>query len=117
MNGLSSLAVIMILFCSLPMPGQAQSLVPGNIASFQRSMLSHCLESKSNWTGNTFGQSNWYAFGRLSWDHSLTSGQIADEWIRMTFSKDTSIINPIKKIMMASRENVVDYRDPLGLNM
>jgi alpha-glucuronidase len=75
------------------------------------------INTARNWTGNTFGQSNWYAFGRLSWDHSLTSEQIAEEWIRMTFSNDTSIINPIENIMMASRENVVNYRDPLGLNM
>ncbi len=69
------------------------------------------------WTGNIFGQANWYAFGRLAWDYKLASKQIADEWIRMTFSNDTSVINPIEKIMLASRENVVDYRDPLGLNM
>jgi alpha-glucuronidase len=75
------------------------------------------INAESNWTGNTFGQSNWYAFGRLSWDHTLTSEQIAEEWITMTFSNDTAIINPIEKIMMASRENVVNYRDPLGLNM
>jgi alpha-glucuronidase len=75
------------------------------------------VSEECNWTGNTFGQSNWYAFGRLAWDHSLTAEQIAEEWIRMTFSNDTSIISPIKKIMMASRENVVNYRDPLGLNM
>ena len=49
-----------------------------------------------NWTGNLFGQANWYAFGRLAWDYDITSEQIADEWIRMTFSNDSSIINPIK---------------------
>ena len=70
-----------------------------------------------NWTGNEFGQSSWYAFGRLAWNHELTSRQIADEWIRMTFSNDTSVINPIEKIMMDSRENVVNYMDPIGLNM
>ena len=75
------------------------------------------INTECNWTGNTFGQSNWYAFGRLSWNHTLTSEQIAEEWIRMTFSNDTSIINPIKNVMMVSRENVVNYRDPLGLNM
>ncbi|MGA9365294.1 MAG: alpha-glucuronidase, partial [Bacteroidota bacterium] len=75
------------------------------------------INAEGNWTGNIFGQSNWYAFGRLGWDHTLASGQIAEEWIRMTFSNDTSIIRPIETIMMASRENVVDYRDPLGLNM
>ncbi len=33
-----------------------------------------------NWTGHPFGQANWYAFGRLTWNHELTSAQIADEW-------------------------------------
>jgi alpha-glucuronidase len=70
-----------------------------------------------NWTGNIFGQANWYTFGRLSWDYNITSEQIAEEWIRMTFSNDTSIINPTKKIMMGSRENIVNFQDPLGLNM
>ena len=70
-----------------------------------------------NWTGNLFGQSNWYTFGRLAWDYNLTSKQIADEWIRMTFSNNSKIIEPIKKIMMESRENIVNFQDPLGLNM
>ncbi len=75
------------------------------------------INNDCDWTGNIFGQANWYAFGRLAWDYNLTSKQIADEWIRMTFSNDTSVIHPVEKIMLASRENVVNYRDPLGLNM
>jgi len=69
-----------------------------------------------NWTGHLFGQSNWYAFGKLAWNHQLSSEQIADEWIRMTFSNDEKIIEPIKKIMMDSRENCVNYMTPLGLH-
>ena len=68
-----------------------------------------------NWTGHPFGQANWYAFGRLAWNHDLTSAQIADEWIRMTFSNNESVIKPIKEIMMQSREDVVNYMTPLGL--
>lgn len=75
------------------------------------------VNNDCDWTGNIFGQANWYAFGRLAWNYNLTSKHIADEWIRMTFSNDTSIINPVEKMMMASREDVVNYRDPLGLNM
>jgi alpha-glucuronidase len=75
------------------------------------------INNDIDWTGNLFGQANWYAFGRLAWNYNLTSKQIADEWIRMTFSNDTTVINPIEKMMMASRENVVNYMDPLGLNM
>ncbi len=40
-----------------------------------------------NWTGHLFGQANWYALGRLAWDYNLSSEQIADEWIRQTFSQ------------------------------
>ncbi|MFO7446602.1 MAG: alpha-glucuronidase, partial [Ignavibacteriaceae bacterium] len=69
-----------------------------------------------NWTGHVFGQSNWYAFGRLAWDHQLSSEQIADEWIRMTFSNDPDFIKPVKDIMMSSRETVVNYMTPLGLH-
>ncbi|PXV66328.1 alpha-glucuronidase [Dysgonomonas alginatilytica] len=70
----------------------------------------------TNWCGHHFAQSNWYAFGRLAWDHQLTSKQIADEWIKMTFSKDNGFVNPVKDIMLASREAVVDYMMPMGLH-
>jgi Alpha-glucuronidase len=40
----------------------------------------------TNWCGHHFAQSNWYAFGRQAWNHSLTSEQIADEWVKLTFA-------------------------------
>ena len=70
----------------------------------------------TNWCGHPFAQANWYAFGRLAWNHELTSAQIADEWIRMTFSNDTAFIVPVKNMMLASREAAVDYMMPLGLH-
>ena len=39
-----------------------------------------------NWCGHHFAQANWYAFGRLAWNPSLTSDRIADEWLRQTFT-------------------------------
>lgn len=69
-----------------------------------------------NWTGHLFGQANWYAFGRLAWNHELTSAEIAEEWIRMTFSNDPAVIKPIEHIMLESRETVVNYMTPLGLH-
>ncbi len=69
-----------------------------------------------NWTGHHFAQANWYAFGRLAWDHSLKSEAIADEWIRMTFSLDSSFIVSVTDIMMRSREAVVNYMTPMGLH-
>ncbi|UXD71458.1 alpha-glucuronidase [Sphingobacterium faecium] len=69
-----------------------------------------------NWTGHHFGQANWFAFGRLAWNHELSSEQIAEEWISMTFSTDKKFIDPVKKMMMGSRETVVNYMMPLGLH-
>lgn len=69
-----------------------------------------------NWTGHPFGQANWYAYGRLAWDHDLNSSVIADEWIRQTFNNNPSFVASIKKLMIASREAVVNYMTPLGLN-
>ncbi|RZJ38249.1 MAG: alpha-glucuronidase [Chryseobacterium sp.] len=69
-----------------------------------------------NWTGHHFAQANWYAFGRLAWNHDLSSDQIADEWIKMTFTDSEKFVNPVKEMMLTSRETAVDYMMPLGLH-
>jgi len=69
-----------------------------------------------NWTGHIFLQANWYAYGRLAWDHSLTSAQIADEWIKMTFTRDAAAVKRIAAIMLNSHDAVVDYMTPMGLH-
>lgn len=73
------------------------------------------IGSDSNWTGSQFNQANWYAFGRLAWDYTLAPSSIADEWVRMTFSNDSSVVRTITHMMLASREAVVNYMTPLGL--
>ena len=74
------------------------------------------IGNERNWTGHPFGQANWYAFGRLAWDHELSSEQIAEEWLRQTFSNDQHFVIGTKKIMMMSRETMVNYMTPLGLH-
>jgi alpha-glucuronidase len=69
-----------------------------------------------NWCGHPFAQANWYAMGRLAWDHELSSAQIADEWLRMSFSNDISFVNATKQMMLQSREILVQYMTPLGLH-
>jgi alpha-glucuronidase len=68
-----------------------------------------------NWCGSTFNQANWYAFGRLAWDHDLSAAAIADEWIRMTFTNDASFVGPVTAMLLNSREAAVRYMTPLGL--
>ncbi len=71
--------------------------------------------SDRNWSGSDFDQANWYAFGRLAWDPSLSSEQIAREWAAQTFSREEEFLDTVVPIMLRSREAVVDYMTPLGL--
>ena len=75
------------------------------------------IGTDANWCGHTFAQANWYAFGRLAWQPSLSSGNIADEWLKQTFGSQPSDINAqLKKMMFDSHEAVVNYMMPLGLH-
>ena len=74
------------------------------------------IGNERNWTGQLFGQANWYAFGRLAWNYDLSSEQIADEWIRQTFNSNPAVISNVKKIMLSSHEAMVNYMTPLGLH-
>ena len=74
------------------------------------------LGSEPNWCGHPFAAANWYAFGRLAWDHSLGAESVADEWLRMTFTNDDQFVSPLLKMMLDSREAVVNYMTPLGLH-
>jgi len=85
----------------------------------------------TNWCGHPFAQANWYAFGRLAWNNSLTSEKIADEWIKLTFApvlpgQATStlfstewtehFLIPVRQMMLQSRETAVNYMMPLGFH-
>jgi len=69
-----------------------------------------------NWTGHPFAQGNWYGYGRLAWNPYLSSESIAEEWLRLTYSNDSGFLEPVKTMMTASREAVVNYMTPLGLH-
>ncbi len=69
-----------------------------------------------NWTGHVMLQANWYAFGRLAWDPTLTSKQIATEWTKATLTRNPRAVATIVRMMLESHEAVVDYMTPLGLH-
>jgi alpha-glucuronidase len=69
-----------------------------------------------DWTGHPLAQANWYAFGRLAWDHTLSAEAIAREWTQMTFGSEPATVQAITKILLGSRETVVNYSMPLGLH-
>ena len=75
------------------------------------------IGDNTNWCGHHFAQANWYAFGRLAWNPSLTSEQIAEEWLGQTFSLGSAVANSqLLNMMLASREACVSYMMPLGIH-
>lgn len=83
------------------------------------------IGTDTNWCGHHLAQANWYAFGRLAWNHQLSSKEIVEEWITLTF-KDAvktsqqhiagEFVVQLGQIMLESREAVVEYMMPLGLH-
>ena len=69
-----------------------------------------------NWTGHDLNQANWYAFGRLAWNHDISSQNIADEWIKMSLTNDAKAVATMTKVLLESHEALVNYMTPLGLH-
>lgn len=74
------------------------------------------IGSDLNWTGHPFAQANWYGYGRMAWNPYLSSEKIAEEWLQTTYSTNEKFVEPVKKMMLVSREAVVNYMNPLGLH-
>jgi len=75
------------------------------------------IGDEANWCGHPFSQANWYAFGRLAWNPSLTAEEIAHEWLVQTYeNQDEKFTKPVEMMMMTSREACVNYMMPLGLH-
>jgi alpha-glucuronidase len=93
------------------------SVVDGSLFGHARAGIAGVANvgAARDWTGAPFAQANWYAFGRLAWDPTLSAREIADEWLRMTFASDPQFVDKALRIMLRSREAVVDYMTPLGL--
>jgi len=93
-------------------------IIDGNLFGQKLTLIAGVANTGStrNWCGHHFAQANWYAFGRLAWDHTLTSKTIAEEWIKLTFSGHDSAVKKISAIMLMSHEAAVNYMTPLGLH-
>lgn len=69
-----------------------------------------------NWTGHPTAQADWYAFGKLAWNPDSNIDDIAEDWLKMTFTNDAEFVNTSKDIMLQSHEILVNYMTPLGLH-
>ena len=94
------------------------SIVDGTLDHYQMTGIAGVtnIGDDRNWCGHLFAQANWFAYGRLAWDHALSSKEIANEWIKMTISNDSAVVSKVQSMMMDSREACINYMTPLGLH-
>lgn len=69
-----------------------------------------------DWCGSEMAQANWYAFGRMAAEPSVSKETVAREWLGKTFTADTAFVNPMTRVLMLSHDAVVRYMMPLGLH-
>ncbi len=93
-------------------------VIDGSLFAYKHSAIAGVsnVGNERNWTGHPMAAANWYAFGRLAWDHEIRSESIAEEWTRMTFNNDPEFVESVKDLLLSSHPAVVDYSMPLGLH-
>lgn len=93
-------------------------VVDGSLHNYPLTAISGVANTGSdrNWTGNPMAQANWYAFGRLAWDHTLSPETIANEWVTMTLTSEPKAVKTITQLLLRSRDIYVNYNTPLGLS-
>lgn len=95
-----------------------------NYIAYQKQSRLNAISGVANigtdpdWTGHPLAQSNWYAYGRMAWDPTLSAEDIAQEWVKQTFLSPTEdvVTTTLVNMLMRSREAVVDYEMPVGLH-
>ena len=93
-------------------------VIDGRLHGYQQTGIAGVanIGNDINWTGHPFAQANWYAYGRLAWDHDLSDTAIATEWIKQTLGSQEKLVNTTRSLMLSSYETVVHYMTPLGLH-
>lgn len=68
-----------------------------------------------NWTGNDLAAANLYGFGRLAMDQTLSAEQIANEWSRLSLSREDDVTDTVVPMLCGSWATYEKYNAPLGI--
>ena len=67
------------------------------------------------WLGNPMALANLYGFARLAGDPQLSPATIVDEWTRLTFGSDPTVMRTITQMQLDSWHTYESYTGPLGV--
>jgi alpha-glucuronidase len=68
-----------------------------------------------NWLAHPMAMANLYGFGRLAWSPDTSAETIADDWTRLTFGNNVTVVSIIDAMLLSSWKTYEDYTGPLGL--
>nr|AAL33576.3 alpha-glucuronidase [Rasamsonia emersonii] len=71
--------------------------------------------TNTTWLGSHLAMSNLYAYGRLAWDPASDAERVLQDWIRLTFGQDRSVIDTITQMSMESWPAYENYSGNLGI--
>jgi alpha-glucuronidase len=67
-----------------------------------------------NWLAHPFAMANLYAYGRLAWNPDSNPSEICEEWARLTFGNDPTVVKTVTEIAMKSWRTYESYTGFLG---
>ncbi|CEJ60150.1 Putative Alpha-glucuronidase [Penicillium brasilianum] len=71
--------------------------------------------TNTTWLGSHLAMSNLYAYGRLAWNPADDAMTILQDWIRLTFGLDQTVLSTITNISMESWPAYEGYSGNLGI--
>lgn len=69
----------------------------------------------TNWLSHPMAMANLYGFGRLAWNPDTSPQEIADDWTRLTFGNNPTVVSTIDDMLLSSWKTYEQYTGPLGL--
>lgn len=71
--------------------------------------------TNTTWLGSHLAMSNLYAYGRLAWNTADDPETMLQDWIRLTFGLDPTVLDTITQMSMASWPTYENYSGNLGI--
>ena len=71
--------------------------------------------TNTTWLGSHLAMSNLYAYGSLAWNPAQEPESILQDWIRLTFGLDDTVLNTITQMSMESWPAYENYSGNLGI--
>ncbi|KAJ6116094.1 hypothetical protein N7523_006511 [Penicillium sp. IBT 18751x] len=98
-------------------PSKIRDILSGERLGWSRSGYTAVLNigGDPTWIGHHLSMSNMYAYGRIAWDSLLSPLAIIQDWARLTFGPNKTVVDTIAKISMESWPTYERYSGNLGI--